>query len=125
LRGACQLPGDLTGFEATQAHPRAAMIRPLIREVCRTDRYQPLPNAVGCVPELGSGRALRFLALIRNSRHALGSADQRVARGCVLGGPARKGPTGGWVERRDDEGATLRQDPLIRPRAGSGISDQG
>jgi hypothetical protein len=29
------------------------------------------------------------------------------------------------VERRDDEGATPRQDPLIRTRAGSGISDQG
>jgi hypothetical protein len=66
-----------------------------------------------------------LLSLIRNFRHALGSAEQRVAWGCVLGGPARKGPTGGWVERRDDEGAIPRQDPLIRTRAGSAISDQG
>jgi hypothetical protein len=57
-----------------------------------------------------------LVTLIRNSRHALGFAEQRVARGCVLGGTARKGPTGGWVERRDDEGATPRQDPLIRTR---------
>jgi hypothetical protein len=70
-------------------------------------------------------QGLHELALIRNFRHALGSAEQRVAWGCVLGGSARKGPTGGWVERRDDEGATPRQDPLICTRARSGISDQG
>ena len=54
------------------------------------------------------------------------AAEQRVARGCVLGGTARKGPTGGWVERRDGEGAQPHpaRDPLIRARARSGISDQ-
>jgi hypothetical protein len=88
-------------------------------------------RAVGqkCDPAAGiTGRdrpVLVQLALIRNSRHALGFAEQRVARGCALIGLARKGPTGGWVERRDDEGATMRQDPLIRARGQSGISDQG
>jgi hypothetical protein len=51
-----------------------------------------------------AGRHLRLpdrrLPLIRDSRHLRRAADQRVARGAVPGGTARKGPAGGWVERR-------------------------
>jgi hypothetical protein len=41
------------------------------------------------------------LALIGNSGGAPDTAEQRVAWGAAPAGTARKGPTGGWVERRD------------------------
>jgi hypothetical protein len=72
---------------------------------CRRQRHPAPPAASQC--PVG-------LTLIGNSRGAQGAAEQRVARGAGPGGPARKGPTGGWVERRAGGGGNPLQDPLIR-----------
>src|SRR5262245_9997053 len=59
------------------------------------------------------------LSLLRSFRDAAHAAEQRVARGTAPAGTARKGPTGGWVERRAGGGGTPRQDPQLRAsRAG-------
>src|SRR5262245_46696169 len=65
------------------------------------------------------------LTMIRNFRGFPNAAEQRVARGAAPAGPARKGPTGGWVERRAGGGGAPRQDPLLLRASRTGNSGPG
>jgi hypothetical protein len=49
-----------------------------------------------------------------NSRRGDCAADPQVGRRATHADAARKGPTGGWVERRDGGDGAARQDARIR-----------